>query len=478
MSMETPKQAFAKHPVPLGHDDVIRFDSVLSDLQGNILRSNARYYSNYVFLSLLKGAEGKVREWIKRTGGTVTTAKQQLPRPDSTSSDREEKHAHPPTAALLLSAKGYQYLGLDTTGFSKSFVDGLRAARADISGNPINWEDSYRRDIHVLCILADNDQNRLGDRTRELVKEVQIFTADEPIVEHGLWKWQPDLKDTDRIEHFGYLDGRSNPVFFAAELQKQGKGAFQHWDSGAGPNLVCVPDPLGTDNGCGSYFVFQKLEQNVWGFFETRKQLASYLNVDERLAGAFMVGRFEEGEPLVTTATPSPAPPPIPFNDFDYSGNARFRCPVFSHIRKVNPRGTSTDLDPRTNQKETLEVERSHRIARRGIPYGKRNSGGEKPESGVGLLFFCCQADIKNQFEVMQGKWANESYFPQDGSGLDPLIGQIIPPKEGEKEQFPAQAWPTTHGGLPLKRKEISGMVRIKGGEYFFAPSLGFFKNL
>ena len=43
---------------------------------------------------------------------------------------------------------------------------------------------------------------------------------------------------------------------------------------------------------------------------------------------------------------------------------------------------------------------------------------------GVGLIFMCCQRDIKDQFEFIQRTWANNNDFSKRGTGLDPVIGQ------------------------------------------------------
>ncbi len=73
------------------------------------------------------------------------------------------------------------------------------------------------------------------------------------------------------IEHFGYTDSLSQPLFFQSDLEwERQQGERTHvWDPGAGPDLVLVPDPYGRE-GCdsGSYLVFRKLEQHVRAFKE------------------------------------------------------------------------------------------------------------------------------------------------------------------------------------------------------------------
>jgi deferrochelatase/peroxidase EfeB len=159
-----------------------------------------------------------------------------------------------------------------------------------------------------------------------------------------------------------------------------------------------------------------------------------------------------------------------PFNNFNYSnpktdphGN---RCPFTAHIRKANPRG----------ELEGLEQERRRRIARRGIPYGDPTPPGDDldslPEFGVGLLFQCCQADLHEQFETLQKVWANNSESPFKTTGKDPVIG------ESSDGTFPKIVFPKAWDDTAKKRFDFHGYVTMKGGEYFFAPSISFLRSL
>jgi deferrochelatase/peroxidase EfeB len=113
-----------------------------------------------------------------------------------------------------------------------------------------------------------------------------------------------------------------------------------------------------------------------------------------------------------------------------------------------------------------------------GITYDdiRRNNDLEfHPERGVGLLFMCMQSMIENQFEFIQRSWANNNDFPQPYTGIDPVIGQGENRKKPNGEDV-EQKW------TDIDRKKIpasfSSFVTMKGGEYFFAPSLAFFKSL
>jgi deferrochelatase/peroxidase EfeB len=212
--------------------------------------------------------------------------------------------------------------------------------------------------------------------------------------------------------------------------------------------------------------VFRKLEQNVKGFREHAEKLAAFHGNGTKPGdvGAMIIGRFPDGTPL---ALPPSDGVVGPENDFRYSRSdpKGDLCPFFAHIRKTNPRGESGIRD-----------EKSHRIARRGITYGKRTPANEAtdrlPETGVGLLFQCCQADLKKQFEFVQCQWANSSNHPKPRAGKDPVIGQ------SPNGSFPHLRFPNGSADGGSKPFEFHSYVTMKGGEYFFAPSITFLRNL
>jgi hypothetical protein len=82
------------------------------------------------------------------------------------------------------------------------------------------------------------------------------------------------------------------------------------------------------------------------------------------------------------------------------------------------------------------------------------------------------QNDIVNQFEFTQAAWVNNPGFVQPNAGIDPVIGQG--PKGGQR-------CPLEWGGggaTPRKAFDFRGFVTLKGGEYFFAPSISALKAL
>ena len=285
--------------------------------------------------------------------------------------------------------------------------------------------------------------------------------------------------DPESVEHFGYFDGISNPLFTKQDLaeeppENQNRTA---WDAGARLSLVLVDDPFtGEADAFGSYLVYRKLGQNVSLFNERVQALASSLNIEPELAGAMVVGRFKDGTPVVNANTPSPGARSR--QRFQLRcGRDGLKCPFHSHIRKVNPRGTT----PLTS----LESERRRRIVRRGIPYGKPMPGvadstatDPNPAAPRGLLFMCFQQNVEEQFEFIQRTWVDNEHFPKGvftlgllgDTGDDPLIGQDLDE---------AQRWPKNWGDAKGKKTfNFESAVTLKGGEYFFAPSIPFLKSI
>src|SRR5262249_11318576 len=136
------------------------------------------------------------------------------------------------------------------------------------------------------------------------------------------------------IEHFGYVDGRSNPRILKDEIEREEKRA---WDPSAPLAQLLASDPFNSaPDTFGSFFVFRKLEQNVRGFNQGVRELAARLQMDGALAGAMVVGRFKDGTP-VTLAQQSGL---TDVNDFNYRDDREARkCPFHAHIRKANQRG-------------------------------------------------------------------------------------------------------------------------------------------
>lgn len=466
--------------------------SLLDDLQCNILKSHGRDFTAHIFFQFPKESDPENSRRIVRDVANhfVISARTQYQQSIEWSQSRIPGGL---VGALFLTASGYTSLGFDSDGFSDSdsdqaFRGGMKRRGLDIFGvlldtankdpRPDTWEAGYQEDLHGMLLLADDDPGgvraAIGVAQNLLTSGVQIVLIEEGqalrnLEPQAVGKAEPPRKGQP-IEHFGYVDGRSNPLFFQSDIDKEINGdGIDKWDPSAPLELALVQDPFGKNElACGSYFVFRKLEQNVEGFHLGIQELGSQLNISPELAGAMAVGRFKDGTPVTLQGTDGMGDK----NNFEYVGSPADdqkgnRCPFHAHIRKVNPRGTT----PFTS----LENERTRRIVRRGITYGKRDLTAAPPREGVGLLFMCYQANIHHQFEFIQRTWSDNPNFPRNlilpDTGDDPIIGQ-------DSDETASQKWPLAWDSNNRKKRAFGGYVALKGGDYFFAPSMDFLRSL
>lgn len=455
------------------------FQTMLDGLQGNILKGHGRDHTVHFFVRFrpvneVNDLRAKVRE-VAQT--YVTSALRQR---DETRDFKDWGIPGPMFGNFFLAKGGYAALGIAATPLGDGFfTDGLKARAVPDFNDPdvTAWETGWQNEIHALLLLADDDPAFLLRQARAALSLLQTF-CEIVVVEHG---HALRAANGDGIEHFGYVDGRSQPIYFAQDLGEEGPHAI--WNPVEPLGQVLLPDPLvgevGGDptNAFGSYFVFRKLEQDVLGFKTHEQRLANALNLlgDEReRAGALVVGRFEDGTPVTLSSTDGFSPSKA--NDFDYAGDAAGqKCPFQGHIRKTNPRGDTT-----RQFGVPIEQERAHRITRRGITYGLRAAHpqegqdlSELPSGDVGLLFMCFGSSIADQFAFMQSAWANNQGFVNPGTGTDPVIGQLPSGNSPNSQQW-SSVWDTPSNVT----FSFTDFVHLKGGEFFFAPSLHFLLNL
>jgi len=382
--------------------------------------------------------------------------------------------------ALFLSAHGYKTLGLDALlPAGDAFQAGLKSRQALLGDPPTaQWDAAFAGTVDAMILLANDDRNTLALEREAMQQRIAALGGAVTVlgVEEGLARRN---SDNQGIENFGYVDGRSQPLMLDEDIKKEADaGGIDKWNPTIPLSQVLVPCPGGgLDVSFGSYFVFRKLEQNVRGFKTQELALAGELEKQSgknpgELAGAYVVGRFENGTPTAVSQTEIPLVPPV-LNNFNFDDDPNgFKCPFAAHIRKSNPR------DPTIKSTDRL-------MARRGILYGERaddpndNVVTNKPEGGVGLLFMAYQSDLVAQFEFTQSSWVNNPGFhfksPVQPVGIDPVIGQVAnPPQPGSGQHYPLE-WKTGPLSTPF---DFSGFVKMKGGEYFFAPSVSFFKQL
>jgi len=459
-------------------------NDLFKNLQGNVLKGHGREHTANIFIKCDAGKAAEVKKWIKSLWdrGLITSTKKQL---RDIFLWKDACVDGGVFGTILFSAKGYEYLGFNTANnFSSEFLNGMK--NAGLNDPPIpKWERGFRGDIHFLLLIGDNNKKTVKTLADKFKKEINKFGS-VTTTEFG-----DALKNAEKagIEHFGYVDGVSQPLFFEDEIERyKGENNIKNnvfqYNPSAEKELVLVADPFnGEQDAFGSYFVFRKLEENVRGFKAAEEKLGEtdlkLIGEDVERAGAMIVGRFEDGTPVELSDEAEMIKSYV-INDFDYKKDDASKCPFHGHIRKANPRSASPFED--------IKGVQAHVMARRGITFGERDDGpndgiiDNKPKGGVGLLFMSYQASLENQFGFIQRVWANNKEFPfkSDGntnkdSGIDPIIGQDGADNISTGE-FASKWGDNTKSNF--KTASFDDFVKMKGGEYFFSPSISFLEAL
>jgi Dyp-type peroxidase family len=345
---------------------------------------------------------------------------------------------------------------------------------------------------------------------------MMIFANDPAVLTTAVQEQQSALKgvslkvprvdtqvSTDQTEHFGFHDGISQPVIEGSPPSKRPHSTALtpvYGESNlikAGEFLLgyvneygVLPDtpdlPAGSDpkallptmkgNGGqalpdlgrnGSFLVVRQVAQHV-------AQLWQYLDgvthdpVESDKLAAKLIGRWKSGAPVVLT--PEADDPKLSeSNDFVYqtkeSGSMHdpdgMRCPLGAHVRRSNPRDTLGD-----DRVEALKLTKRHRLIRRGRSYGPRmtNPRDINDTAERGLVFMCINANIERQFEFVQQTWVNNPSFNGLYNESDPIFGDTSAQKDNCM----------TIPRAPIRQRlsGLGGFVTIRGGAYFFLPSI------
>lgn len=450
-------------------------DPLLDNLQANILKGHGRKFAHHLFFELDKSKADSARTWISQFATTgITSAKKQLQ--DTTDFKLGKTTDGGTIFTLSLSSSGYDKLALaESRPASIPFRNGMQAS-ADLLGDKIAyWEKPFKSSVDMLIIVADDNGLTAKTNANNIIQQVSGFAGILLNQRGNVLKTKSGIG----IEHFGYADGISQPLYLSTDINNQ--QSTTEWNDSTDANLLLVKDKATSAANCfGSFLVFRKLEQNVKAFNLAEDQLVPVKDVDGKinkdLAGAMLVGRFENSLPAVKSSTGIQTNPPNITNDFNYTDDlSATKCPFHAHIRLMNPRNGDTIAGDVSEQ----------RITRRGIPYDDVQRIPEdrittisddlleqnQPDKGVGLLFMCYQSNIDSQFEVLQGFWANKGQIKGHLIGAeDSIIGQGANPDKTLPLQWqqPAQSKPF----------DFHGFVTMKGGEYFFTPSICFLQNL
>jgi deferrochelatase/peroxidase EfeB len=370
-------------------------------------------------------------------------------------------------------ALGISYTGLVALGVPKetleSFPEAFRvgmAARAGQLGDegvndPKNWDSPYGSgQVHIGLTVFSRSEEML--RSALAIAAVQY----EPVSGvRVLAKQDFGAQPGDR-NSLGYKDDIDQPPVEGCGVDSspgQGKpiraGEFILGYPGAAGVPLPMPQPeiLGRN---GTYVGFRKYQSRVGAF--NRFLRANGSTEEEReLLAAKLVGRWRSGAPL--TLAPDVDNAVIGAdsnrnNDFDYSKDPHgAHVPLGCHIRRMNPRDTKlarlTDVN-------------LHRLIRRGATYGRPYDpdalSEEDDEVPRGAYFMFISAKAMATIEFLQQEWVNDGSFMALDRERDPIIGL-----QEEVSTF-------TIPRVPVRRRVhgIQTFNVLRGGEYFFMPSL------
>ena len=389
-------------------------------------------------------------------------------------------------------------LGAETLGlFSMEFLDGMTAEHRrrvlgdtdDSAPEGWSWGAPGGAPLDILLLVYAQSPAALDNALE--VRDLALEGGGIRLVR------SLETAELDDREHFGFRDGVSQPSFEglgpapaagdvrAGELLLGHRNEYKRFTprplvpGSADPQRILSPDAEGSEKRDlgrnGTYLVFRQLTQDVHSFWSFCEQATrrSDGTIDEparvRLA-AKLVGRWPGGAPL-TLAPESDDPELSQANDFGYFHSDRdgLRCPIGAHIRRANPRDS---LDPDPGSRRSVEVNKRHRLLRRGRKYGALLPRPDLLSAGVeeiwrdedrGLHFIALAANISRQFEFVQHTWINDPRFGGLADQPDPLMSPAPP----GGRTFTVQATPVRrrYSGLPR-------FVEVRGGAYFFLPSV------
>jgi Dyp-type peroxidase family len=376
---------------------------------------------------------------------------------------------------LGLTAAGLEQLGQDTRGFPLELRLGM-ARRAAILGDtgrssPECWQPGFTApELHAVAVVSAATLEGM-DAGRRFVAGVVAEAPGARVLFTEEGHVFPGLAAT---EHFGFVDGIGQPYVEGSGLtpypgggSPEPDGTWRPLKAGefvlgalneAGRNAY--PDPPFRN---GSYLVYRKLEQRVLAFREYLAAVAAQTGVSVERVAARCMGRWRSGAPLDLASEaddPALASDRSRNDDFRYDGDPHgHKCPHGSHARRSNPRADPTG--------PTLLQVNQHRLIRRSLPYGPWLPDTARSDDGVsrGIQFAAINADICGQFEYMQLYWVNgtlSSTALSNELDKDPIVGandgtgKLVAPASPQ----PAIAW------------ELPRFVDVRGGGYFFLPSL------
>ncbi len=461
----------------------------LKDIQGNILRGYRSFpHARFLYFKITAAKEAKEFLNALLVTHAITPAEW-----------RERPRA---TTNVGITMGGLRALDLPSEmlgSFPHEFRQGMRLRASQLGdvdeSAPGQWDQPWRSDeVHLLLMCYSSSLPRLDAHCQQLRQTLPTGVRELPPAQDAAVL---TVDDRPRVEHFGFLDGISNPdiegvpgeATSTGNIDAKGKfrevpvGEFLLGHRGEGGEVAPMPrPPLLVHNG--TFLVLRKLHQDVAAFrsYLTREAadmqsaIGRWLpqGVDPKnYLAAKMMGRWRDGTPV--DLFPENDRANHQTNAFTYAGDVTgARCPLGAHVRRANPRdslGFSGHIISR------------RRMIRRGITYGDflpKDSADDKASRGI--MFLAFNSSIERQFEFVQRQWINYGDEFLQGDDADPIAGSRL--DDGRMVDARGNGRATNAGGrmmipgdertgrIPYLCSGIPRFVSTKGGDYFFVPSM------
>ena len=424
----------------------------LDDIQHFLIARPPALAARYEFLSF-HNAEG-ARTWLAGILAKVGTAQ-----------TVGSSHLDSRWVTVAFTWNGLKALGVDDASlatFPEEFHQGM-AARANTLGatganHPDHWIGGMANpSLHAIAVLFARNVEERERCTREHQEYLSRCTGVEALSSLDLEALPPFGYPH---EHFGYHDRLSQPVIEGTLVEptpgsgpaiEAGEFFLGYPDEEGGPAALPQPAVLSRN---GSYLAYVRLEEHVGAFRDFLRQHGE-THEQQELIAAKLMGRWRSGAPLVLA--PDKDDPELGAdlkhnNDFAYAEKDPYgyACPLGSHIRRMNPRDTATNMKRR-------------KMIRRGGTYGPPLPEGA-PEDGKerGIAAFIGCASLVRQFEFAMNVWANDPNFHELGNERDPFVGT----QDGTYDM--------TIPKRPIRKKitALPAFTTVRGGAYFFLPGI------
>jgi deferrochelatase/peroxidase EfeB len=499
-----------------------------ADIQGLVRFGFGSMTEACYFLLNIKDATA-ARAWLKATHSQITTAEERRPSPKA-------------ALQVAFTHEGLKRMQVPShvmEGFSAEFRCGMagdesRSRRLGDTGanSPESWEWGGSGNVPHAVIMLFAEPGLLeswkasikGDLWKAAFDEIRCLPT----------------SNLDGVEPFGFIDGISQPALDWEQTRKVAVNRDQltygnivclgefllgysneygrftdrpllsPQDPGSEELLEAKDHPGEKDLGLnGTYVVMRQLRQDVRGFWQFLNNAAGGdREIRYKLAEAFVGRTLADGAPL---APLSPGPIPgigiskneekrnqeLARNQFTYDGDALGTyCPFGAHIRRGNPRNADIPGNPKgliahlirilgfgnkNIRDDLIASTRFHRLLRRGREYGENLT----PEDALqpappgdperGLHFVAVTANIERQFEFVQNAWMMRTKFGGLTEESDPLLGN--------REAVRGCPFTNTFSlpqknGVRRRTMDLPQFITVRGGAYFFMPSLRALKYL